>query len=440
MEAQGPLNAGQVEAPILSSNRFMETTYRSPRITTELPGPKAREILELDEAHVSPSYTRSYPLVAQRGRGCWIEDVDGNLFLDMAAGIAVCSTGHCHPRVVAAIHDQADRLIHMSGTDFYYPVQAELARKLSEITAGESSRRVFFGNSGTEAIECAFKLARWHTKRQAVIAFEGAFHGRTFGALSLTASKPVQKEDFFPLVPGVFHVPFGDADAVERILERFLPPNELAAIFVEAVQGEGGYYPAPDGFLARLREICDRCGALLVCDEVQSGMGRTGKLWSFEHDGVIPDIVAVAKGIASGLPLGACIAQEHVMNWSPGAHASTFGGNPIACRAALATIELLEEGLIENAEKIGAVLREKLEELVQANEHMIEVRGRGLMLAVEMESTDLRNKIVWEAFKKGLLVLGCGAKAVRFSPPLVLSEEEAGRAVDLFAEAEKAAV
>jgi len=413
----------------------METTYKQPRISTDLPGPKARAVLEADEKYVSPSYTRDYPLVAEQGRGCWIEDIDENLFLDMTAGIAVCATGHCHPEVVAAIREQSEKLLHMSGTDFYYRAQADLAAALSAITPGPGPKRVFFGNSGAEAIECALKLARWHTKRQTIIAFEGAFHGRTMGALSLTASKPVHKANFSPLVPGVHHVPFGDADAVERILGRFVPEAEVAAIFVEALQGEGGYNPAPPGFLMRLRQICDRTGALLVCDEVQSGMGRTGTMWAFEHDGVVPDILASAKGIASGLPLGACIAQENVMDWGPGAHASTFGGNPLACCAALTTIRLLKDGLIDNAEAVGRVLRGKLEEVVEKNASLTEVRGRGLMLAVETTSPDLRNKIVWECFRKGLLVLGCGKSAVRFSPPLVLQAEEAELAASLFAEA-----
>lgn len=417
----------------------METTYKEPQIKTELPGPKARAILDKDQAYVSPSYTRDYPLVASKGRGCWIEDVDGNVFLDMAAGIAVCATGHCHPKVVEAIHKQAETLIHMSGTDFYYPAQAKLAEKLATLSPGEGAKKVFFCNSGAEAVECAFKLARWHSKRQLVISMFGAFHGRTLGALSLTASKTVHKEHFFPLVPGVYHAPYGDVDAIERLLQHVVPPDELAAIFVEAIQGEGGYHIAPEGYLQSLREICDRTGALLVCDEVQSGMGRTGKLFAIEHDGVIPDLITTAKGIASGLPLGACIAQEGVMDWPPGSHASTFGGNPVACEAALATIELLQAGLMDNAAQMGEYLQEKLTAALAPNNAEVELRGRGLMQAVDVGSSDKRNKIVQDCFERGMLVLGCGATAVRFSPALILERGEADIAVSIFMDAFAAA-
>ncbi|MAE75565.1 MAG: aspartate aminotransferase family protein [Planctomycetes bacterium] len=417
---------------------MMDTTYRVPRIDTELPGPKARAILERDRDFVSPSYTRDYPLVVANGCGCWVEDVDGNLFLDMNAGIAVCATGHCHPSVVEAIKAQAESLVHMSGTDFYYESQVMLAEKLDAMTPG-GPWRTFFGNSGAEAVECALKLARWRTERQLVISFEGAFHGRTMGALSLTASKPVHKERFFPLVPGVFHAQYGDAGSVERLLAGPLPPSELAAIFVEAVQGEGGYRVAPAGFLAELRAICDRTGAMLVVDEVQSGMGRTGRVFAYEHDGIEPDIICSAKGIASGMPLGVCIAKRDHMTWNPGAHASTFGGNPIACRAALATLDLLEQGLIANAEEKGALLRQHLTAATAGNSNVTDIRGRGLMLAVEVNDADLRGRIIQEAFKRGLLILGCGKKAVRFSPALVISEEEAVLAVNLFKEALTAA-
>jgi 4-aminobutyrate aminotransferase len=413
----------------------METTYRGPRLKTELPGPQARAVLARDKTYVSPSYTRDYPLVAERGRGCWIEDVDGNLFLDMAAGIAVCATGHCHPRVVQAIQDQATKLIHLSGTDFYYRPQVDLAEMLCQMTKGGGAKRVFFGNSGAEAIECAFKLARWHTRRQQMISFVGAFHGRTMGALSLTASKPVHKERFAPFVPGVHHVPYGEVEPIERLLAGPLPPGDLAAIFVEPIQGEGGYNVAPPGFLKALRDICDRTGAMLVVDEVQSGCGRTGRLWAHEHDGVVPDVICSAKGIASGLPLGICIAKSELMNWTPGAHASTFGGNPIACRAALATLDLLEEGLIANAERIGTYLKLKLVEACQGNRKVVDVRGRGLMLAVEVTDAELRGKLIQDCFQRGMLVLGCGKKSVRFSPPLVLMEEEAELAAHLFQEA-----
>ncbi len=417
----------------------MNRKPRRPEIRTPLPGPKTQALLDRDAAAVSPSYTRSYPLAAARGEGCWIEDLDGNVFLDMAAGIAVCATGHCHPQVVEAIRDQAGRLIHMSGTDFYYEPQVELAERLAELAPGPGGKKVFFANSGAEAVECALKLARWHTERQLVVAFEGAFHGRTYGALSLTASKAIQKDRFFPLVPGVHHVPWGDAGAIERLLEQLLPPDELAAVFVEPIQGEGGYRLPPEGFLPKLRDICDRTGALLVVDEVQAGMGRTGKLFAIEHEGVLPDLICVAKGIASGLPLGACIAQAGIMDWPAGAHASTFGGNPIACRAALATLDLLEGGLVAQAADVGAELQGLLREAASGNADVVEVRGRGLMIAVEMREARLRDRVVDECFRRGLLVLGCGKKAVRFSPPLVLTAEEARVGAEIFAEALAAA-
>ncbi len=398
------------------------------------------ELLARDEAAVSPSYTRDYPLVAARGEGCWITDVDGNLFLDMAAGIAVCATGHCHPRVVEAIRDQAGTLIHMSGTDFYYEPQIALAERLIRLAPGSGKKKVFFANSGAEAVECALKLARWHTKRQLVISFEGAFHGRTMGALSLCASKPVHKEGFFPLVPGIHHAPWGDLDGIEALLRHAVPASSLAAIFVEPIQGEGGYRLPPSGFIAGLREICDRTGALLVCDEVQAGAGRTGKFFAIEHEGVVPDLICMAKGIASGLPLGVCIAQEGVMDWGPGSHASTFGGNPVACRAALATLDLCEEGLVENAASVGEVLQSALQGVCEGVGAVVEVRGRGLMRAVEVENGSLRDRIVQECFRRGLLVLGCGPRAVRFSPALVLTAEEAETAASIFGEALRGAL
>ncbi len=412
---------------------IMENTYDEPQLHGPLPGPKAAEVLARDSQFVSPSYTRDYPLVAERGRGVWIEDIDGNVFLDMAAGIAVTATGHCHPKVVAAIQDQAAKLIHLSGTDFYYKPQADLAQRLSDLSPG-GDKKVFFGNSGAEAVESAFKLARWHTKRQCVIAFQGAFHGRTMGALSLCASKPIQKEHFFPMVPGVFHVPYGDMDAIHRLLSHQLPASELAAVFVEAIQGEGGYRIPDSSFLPAIRELCDRTGAMMVCDEVQAGMGRTGKMFAYEYDGVEPDFVTTAKGIASGMPLGAMIARAELMDWVPGSHASTFGGNPVSCRASLATLDLLEGGLIENAKKVGAYLKERLEEACEGKDGIVEVRGRGLMIAVETESGEMRNRIVHKAFEHGMLILGCGTNSVRFSPALVLSQKEADLAARIFGE------
>src|SRR5215472_8125120 len=336
--------------------------HYGPRLVTALPGPKARAAVEADSRLISPSYTRSYPLVARRGRGVRVEDADGNEFLDFAAGIAVASTGHCHPEVVAAIQKQAAELIHISGTDFYHEPLTQLAERLSTVAPMPGPHRFFYGNSGAEAIECALKLARYHTGRQHVIAFLGAFHGRTMGALSLTASKPQQKRRFSPLVPGVTHVRYpyvyrgctggpeeqeafslGCARYIEeRLFKTILPPEEVAAIFVEPIQGEGGYVPAADNFLRELREICNRHGILLVADEVQCGAGRTGKWWAIEHTGVEPDIVTVAKGIASGMPLGITIARSSIMDWVPGSHASTFGGNPVCIEAALATMNVLE--------------------------------------------------------------------------------------------------
>jgi 4-aminobutyrate aminotransferase len=415
-----------------------------PYLHTELPGPKARALLERDNRFVSPSYTRVYPLVCARGSGTVIEDVDGNRFLDFTAGIAVTSTGHCHPEVVAAIQDQAAKLIHMSGTDFYYEPQIDLAERLCKLAPGATPKRVFFTNSGAEALEAALKLARWHTGRPRAIAFFGAFHGRTYGAMSLSGSKVVHRRGFAPLVPDIHHVPFprGCQDCVgaddcacvraieETVLRRTAPPDEVAAIFVEPIQGEGGYHVPPPGFLPALRGLCDRHGILLVTDEVQSGMGRTGKLWAVEHWGVEPDILCTAKGIASGMPLGAIVARQDVMDWPPGSHASTFGGNPVSCRAALATFDLLERGYIANAAARGKELREGLLKLKAEFSFAGDVRGRGLMMAIDIirggpgrpvPNPELRDALVQEAFRHGLLLLGCGESAIRFCPPLCIT-------------------
>jgi 4-aminobutyrate aminotransferase len=412
-----------------------------PEIKTELPGPRAQLLLERDHRFVSPSYTRAYPLVVARGSGAVIEDVDGNLFLDFTAGIAVTSTGHCHPRVVGAIQDQSAKLLHMSGTDFYYQPQIDLAQRLAELAPGPSPKRVFFTNSGAEALEAALKLARWHTGRSRAIAFLGAFHGRTYGAMSLSGSKLVHRRGFSPLVPDIHHVPFprgcGDCDddgchcvrqIEETVLKRTAPPDEVAAIFVEPIQGEGGYYVPPPGFLRALRELCDRHGILLVTDEVQCGMGRTGKLFAVEHWGVEPDITCLAKGIASGMPLGAMIAKDEVMDWPSGSHASTFGGNPVSCRAALATLELLESEYIENAAKRGEQLQQGLSQLQRRHREVGEIRGLGLMTAMDLVNPQdrqvpapgLRDQVVQEAFRQGLLLLGCGESAIRFCPPLCI--------------------
>jgi 4-aminobutyrate aminotransferase len=430
-----------------------------PKLVGSLPGPKAKAAVEADDRLISPSYTRSYPLVAKRGRGLRIEDVDGNEFLDFAAGIAVTSTGHCHPEVVAAIQKQAAELIHISGTDFYNEPLTDLAEKLSAVAPMPGPHRFFYGNSGAEAVECALKLARYHTGRQHIIAFLGAFHGRTMGALSLTASKPQQKRRFAPLVPGVTHVRYpyayrgctggpqeeeefslGCARYIEeKIFKTIVPPEEVAAIFVEPIQGEGGYVVAPDNFLRELRGICDRHGILLVVDEVQSGAGRTGKWWAIEHSGVQPDIVCMAKGIASGMPLGVCMSRAEIMDWVPGSHASTFGGNPVSIAAALATIDILQREAIDNAAKVGAKILERLHGWKKTHALVGDVRGRGLMIGVELvkdkttrePAPALRNRVEALAFEKGLMILGCGETSIRLCPPLVVSEEEATVALDI---------
>jgi 4-aminobutyrate aminotransferase len=430
-----------------------------PNLVTPLPGPKAKAVIERDAQFISPSYTRSYPLVVSRGEGAIVEDIDGNRFLDCSAGIAVVATGHCHPKVVEAIQRQAARLIHMSGTDFYYQNMVDLAQKLAMLTPGGVSRKVYFGNSGTEAIEAAIKLARYRTGRKQFVAFYGAFHGRTMGSLALTGSRSGQRKNFFPVMPGVHHVPYADcyrcpygktvdscavecAQAIEDPLFRtVLPPEEVAAIVVEPVQGEGGYLVPPKKFLTELRRIADRHGILLIFDEVQCGMGRTGKMFASEHFDVIPDIVALAKGIASGLPLSATIARAEIMDWPPGSHASTFGGNPVAVEASLATIELLERGLIDNAATIGAHMKARLSEFPQRFPNVGDVRCLGLMIGIELvkdQSTkerapDLRDRIVQMCFARGLLVLGAGPNTIRISPPLVLTREQADCAVDILA-------
>jgi 4-aminobutyrate aminotransferase len=425
-----------------------------PALKTALPGPNAQALLERDQRFMSPSYTRGYPLVVARGSGAVIEDVDGNLFLDFTAGIAVTSTGHCHPHVVAAIQDQAMKLLHMSGTDFYYEPQIDLAQRLAESAPGTSPKRVFFTNSGAEALEAALKLARWHTGRSRAIAFFGAFHGRTYGAMSLSGSKVVHRRGFAPLVPEIHHAPFPRgcpgchsadecvcvAQIEETLLKRTAPADEVAAIFVEPIQGEGGYRVPPPGFLPALRKLCDRYGMLLVADEVQSGMGRTGKLWAVEHWGVEPDIICSAKGIASGMPLGAMIARDEVMDWPSGSHASTFGGNPVSCRAALATLDLLEAEYIRNAAKRGEQLRDGLRQLQAEYPALLsDVRGLGLMTAVDLVKDGdpaqpdpaLREDVIQTCFRHGLLLLGCGENGIRFCPPLCITAEQVDMAVGL---------
>ncbi len=431
-----------------------------PQLTGPVPGPRAQEVIARDHKFVSPSYTRGYPLVAKRGEGAIVEDVDGNRFLDFNAGIAVVATGHCHPRVVEAIREQAGQLIHMSGTDFYYESMVELAEKLAELAPGAYERRVSFGNSGAEAIEGAMKLARYSTGREKFIAFLGAFHGRTMGALSLTARKAVQRRGFGPLVPGVVHAPypncyrcpFGQTPencAVEcakfiedQLLKTIAPAEEVAAVVIEPVQGEGGYVVPPQKFFDELLRITQKNGILLVCDEVQSGCGRTGKMWASEHFNLEPDIMAVAKGIASGLPLGATVARADLMRWTPGAHASTFGGNPVACAAALVTIELLEQELIDNAARMGAHLKARMRDWPARFPIVGEVRGLGLMLGIELvrdqasktKAPELRDRVLDLAFERGLLVLGAGDNTLRLSPPLIISRDQCDFAVDTLEE------
>ena len=444
------------------SNQDLHAKF-GPKLVTQLPGPKAIAAVDADTRLISPSYTRSYPLVAKRGHGIRIEDVDGNEFLDFAAGIAVNSTGHCHPEVVAAIQKQAGELIHISGTDFYDEHLTDLADRLSAVAPMRGPHKFFYGNSGAEAVECALKLARYHTGRQQVISFLGAFHGRTMGALSLTGSKPQQKRRFSPLVPGVTHVRYPytyrgctggpqEAEAFalgcaryieEKLFKSILPPEEVAAIFIEPIQGEGGYVVAPTNFMQELRAICDRHGILLVVDEVQSGCGRTGKWWAVDHTGVEPDMVCIAKGIASGMPLGICMTRADVMDWIPGSHASTFGGNPISIAAALATMDILERGAIANAERVGTRMMERLKGWEKSHPMVGEVRGRGLMIGIELVKDKAtrepvsaeRNRIETLAFERGLMLLGCGETSIRLCPPLVVTEEEATVALDILEEA-----
>ncbi|MBP7779475.1 MAG: acetyl ornithine aminotransferase family protein [Acidobacteria bacterium] len=432
----------------------------APHLKTSLPGPKAKALIERDGRVVSPSYTRDYPFVIARGVGATVEDVDGNVFLDCAAGIAVNSTGHAHPTVVAAIVDQAQKFLHMSGTDFYYEPQVKLGEDLAASAPFTGPARTFFANSGTEANEAAIKLARYQTKRFGILGFLGSFHGRTLGALSLTSSKAVQRRGFGPMAPGTFHAPYATCyrcpvgltpdrcgaeclDFLEdQVLVHLISPDDVAAVMVEPIQGEGGYVVPPKAFHERLRALTTKHGMLLMVDEVQSGMGRTGKMWAIEHFGVQPDVLTAAKGIASGLPLGVMVAKADVMAWPPGAHASTFGGNPVSCAAAIATIELLRTSLVKNAAEVGDHLQQGLRALMDKHAIIGDVRGKGLMVGVELvrdratkeRATTERNAVVNEAFTRGMLILGAGQNAVRFSPPLVLSKAQADTAIRLFDE------
>jgi len=426
-----------------------------------LPGPKGAAWQKRDDAVISPSYTRSYPFVMDHGRGAEVWDVDGHRFMDFSAGIAVVSTGHSHPAVVKAIHEQAQRFIHMSGTDFYYPQQIQLAERLNELAPGEEPKKVFFTNSGAESVEAAFKLARYFTRRPRMLAFIGSFHGRTMGALSLTGSKAVHRRGFMPMVPGVTHVPYAycyrcplnlkypgcDIACVKHIedviFKHYVPADEVAAIFVEPIQGEGGYVVPPPEFHPRLKALCERHDILLVADEVQSGIGRTGKMFAMEHWGVAPDMICLAKGIASGLPLGAMIARRSLMTWPPGAHASTFGGNPVSCAAALTTLDLVEHQFMANAASVGTHMLAKLKDMQAHHPSMGDVRGKGLMIGVEMvkdkttkeRAPQLRDEVIQECYKRGLLILGCGANTLRFMPPLNTPLSMADQALGTFEEA-----
>ncbi len=442
----------------------MEEVLRAntrPNIQTELPGPESRKIVEADHKFVNPSYTRPYPFVAKRAEGVWIEDPDGNVFLDCNAGVAVCSTGHCHPEVVAAIQAQAAEMIHLCGTDYYYQHMPALAKKLDELVPVPSPTKTHFANSGTEAIETALKVAMHATGREKFIAFFNSFHGRTMGSLSLTSSRVAQRKGFKRQALDVVHVPYayclrcpfnlgkcadgscclGGIEWIEeRLFQTTTPPDEVAAIVVEAVQGEGGYIPAPREFLHALRAICDKHGIVLIVDEVQSGMGRTGKMFASDHYDLKPDIICLAKGIASGMPLGATVARADLMDWKPGAHASTFGGNPVAIAASLKTIELLERELVDNSKTVGEHLQNRLRELMERHDCIGDVRGLGMMIGVEFVESkatmktdaDLRDRIERGCYEKGLIILGCGKNSIRWSPPLILTREQADVAIEIF--------
>ncbi len=433
------------------------------QLKTPMPGPKSKEAMTRDSHVVSQSYVRDphAPVVAERGQGVWVWDVDGNKLLDFAAGIATCSTGHCHPEITRVIQEQAVKLIHFSGTDFYYLPQIELGEKITSLVPGDFPKRVFFCNSGTEALEAAIKVARYKTRRPNLIAFHGAFHGRTMGAMSLSASKALHRRYFAPTMPGVFHVPFPycyrcpqDLDCgacgqacldylTDIVFKRLTTPEEVAAVFIEPIQGEGGYIPAPVEFLQELREITRRHGILLVADEVQSGAGRTGKMFAFEWAGIVPDIVCVAKGIASGLPLGLMVYRSDETDWEPGSHASTFGGNPIACVAALKTIELLENGLMDNARRGGEYLMGRLRDMQKRHGSIGDVRGRGLMVGVEVvqdqssrsKAPVKREAILHSCYQRGLIIIGCGENTIRFAPPLIISENELQEGLAVFDDA-----
>jgi 4-aminobutyrate aminotransferase len=435
-----------------------------PKIVVTPPGPKARELVKKDESLISPSYGRFYPLVVESGKGCIVKDVDGNEFIDFNSGLVCMNVGHSHPKVVAAVKNQCDRFLHYSNTDFYYREVVDLADRLAHITPGSPEKKIFFGNSGAEAIEAAIKLAKWHSRRQLFIAFISAFHGRTVGSLSFTASKPTQRRSFFPLMPGVTHVPYGYCyrcpykltfpechywcvDFIdEYVLQKYIPPEDTAAILVEPIQGEGGYVVPPPEYFQRLKKIADKYGLQFIDDEVQSGMGRSGKWFAIEHWGVEPDIICTSKALASGLPLGACIAKSKVMDWVPGSHASTFGGNPLSCVAASAVIDVIkEEKLLENATKQGAHIMKRLNELKEKSEIIGDVRGKGLMIGMEIvENKESKkpapqkvNEIMMRSWRRGINVISCGASTIRIAPPLVITRELVDSALDIIEDTTK---
>jgi len=433
-----------------------------PKIVIAPPGPKARELVRKDEKFISPSYGRFYPLVVESGKGCIVKDVDGNEYIDFNSGLVCMGVGHNHPKVVAAIKNQCDRFLHYSNTDFFYREVVDLAEKLAQITPGSPEKKVYFGNSGAEAVEAAVKLAKWHSRRQLFIGFTGAFHGRTIGALSFTASKPTQKRYFFPLMPGVTHVPYAYCyrcpfkltypechywcvDFIdEYVLQKYVPPEDTAAILFESIQGEGGYVVPPPEYFQRIKKLADKYGLLLIDDEVQSGMGRTGKWFAIEHWGVEPDIVCTAKALASGLPLGATIAKAKIMDWVPGSHASTFGGNPLSCVAASAVIDVVkEEKLLENATKQGAYIMKRLGELKEQSEIVGDVRGKGLMIGVEIVEDKESKKpapqkvteIMMRSWKRGINVITCGASTIRIAPPMIITRDLVDSAMDIIEDA-----
>jgi 4-aminobutyrate aminotransferase len=430
-----------------------------PKIVVTPPGPKARELVRDDESLISRSMVRWYPLVAESGSGCIVRDVDGNEFIDFNSGLAVLNVGHCHPRVVSSIAEQSKKLIHYSYTDFYYQPIIDLANELTKITPGAFAKKVFFCNSGAETVEAAMKMAKWHTRNSLFIAYTGAFHGRTLGSVSLTASKPVQRRHFFPLVPGVTHVPYPYCyrcpfhlsypechlwcvDFIEEeILAKYIPAENVAAMFVESIQGEAGYVVPPDEYFLRLRKLLDKYSILMIDDEIQSGIGRTGKWFAMEHFNVIPNVVCVAKAIGSGLPIGALISKDDLMDWEGGSHATTFGGNPVSCVAGLAVIDVIrQERLLDNAIRLGAHLMTRLKEMQKKYPIIGDVRGKGLMVGAEIVKdpdtkefgSELSQAIIMKCFKRGLAMVTSGKSTMRFAPPLVITRDLLDAGLDVF--------